>query len=1014
MKRYALLPFTRTALTAALTAALLSACSSGPVASQQKVNAQNTQPQAAAPKRASTLADLEQREITINAKELDKTTVEQALSNYQEAVQLFQDPAARLDAIRRMADLTMATTQQRESGDAPAMSDEDRQIDAKIDAEIDARLYQQFMQGALESNSQQEASTYLDLASNVASSVSEDKARVNYASAIKLYEDLLKNSVNANERAEAYYMLAKAYDLNGDLDKSLDALTRLAEEYPNSTTYLEAQFRRGELLFSNGEFDAATEAYAQVTAAGPANNTFFDQAQYKLGWSHYKLADYEKSLPVFFSVATTLSERLDKVTDDSNNNLSNKLLNDTLRVISMAFIQLDGPRSLKDYLSKNGGYKHEDDVYFTLGQVYLGQERYKDAADSFESFVNLYPSHARAPEFSSAIIESYRKGGFPSLVIPAKETFVSRYGVGSDFWKQAESKTRQNMLPLLQGHILDLAKHHHALAQTSNVDADFMKAANWYRDYLSIATENDSNRVVINQLQAEALFSAKHFAEAVTEFEHVAYDYPDHAKAEDAAYFALVAYQQHDRTLADNSEDKTAWKTRRYEANLKFAHNFPNNKNTPTILNAMMQDQLASKDTLGAVKTAGYIVSLNPPASETLQLAAWMTMGDGEFDLGRADVAEFAYSKVLGYASLQEKDRKKYQDRMAATVYKQAETLRDAKDIDKAVTAFLRVATISTNPDIQARSQFDGITLLLNNEKFERVIPLLEAFRTSYPKHELTQTVPDKLALAYEKTGNLPAAAHEYEGISDTARKGDNELSRQALWQAAEMYEKSGQDVESLRLFRKYITQFPQPMETRTEAQYRILKYFETHKDEVGRRNMLVELARTYQEAGKNNTPRSAYLGAMALFHLAEPRYDEFAVINLTLPLNKSLVKKKASMKTALETYSQIAAIGVAEFTTASNFKIGQIYRKLAADLMQSERPKGLDELALEQYSILLEEQALPFEDKAIELFVANANLTTQNIYDEWVRKSMGELAVMNPGRYGKHEQTDDYIDIIY
>ena len=177
---------------------------------------------------------------------------------------------------------------------------------------------------------------------------------------------------------------------------------------------------------------------------------------------------------------------------------------------------------------------------------------------------------------------------------------------------------------------------------------------------------------------------------------------------------------------------------------------------------------------------------------------------------------------------------------------------------------------------------------------------------------------------------------------------------------------------------------------------------------------MLRELARSFDRAGAENTARMSYLGAMAKFKLSRPVYDEFASITLTQPLKQSLGRKRQAMQKALDAYSKVANIGVAEFTTASNYQIAEIYRKLAADLMTSERPKGLNALELEQYGILLEEQATPFEDKALDLYVANANLAKQNIYDDFVRQSFDALAKLSPGRYNKREQSEPFIDVIY
>ena len=71
---------------------------------------------------------------------------------------------------------------------------------------------------------------------------------------------------------------------------------------------------------------------------------------------------------------------------------------------------------------------------------------------------------------------------------------------------------------------------------------------------------------------------------------------------------------------------------------------------------------------------------------------------------------------------------------------------------------------------------------------------------------------------------------------------------------------------------------------------------------------------------------------------------------------------------------------------------------------MDSQRPKGLDELELEQYDILLEEQAFPFEEQAIGIFETNAQRAWTGTYDQWVKQSFSELEKLLPARYRKPE----------
>jgi tetratricopeptide (TPR) repeat protein len=983
----------------AIAISLLGGCATPPTETPAKPLANNSRFSGA------TLADLEGRDIVIETGEVTSQSAEDALDNYQTALSLFRNPDDQLKTLKRMAELTMHSSMER---DISGGVSKPQALTSGVQGENEEALYERFMQGVVTARDGIPGQTEVTRAKTTPAKTT----RVDYAQAVKLYEQLLQGAKPGPDRAEAYYELAKAYDLNAQREESISMLRKLVYEYPGSSRITEAQFRIAEYEFSTGRFAAAAESYATVFKAED-NEEFRDQAIYKQAWSLYKASDYEAAQPLFFQV---LEEWQPRLADTNKAKAANayKLLEDTFNIISLGFIQQDGPKSVDAYFKKIGPKSYTPDVYMNLGQAYLGKRLYRNAAETFDYFVAKYPFDPRAPEFSSATIKAFQDGGFPSEVLPAKENFIKHYNTSSEFWAKSDERTRQEILPLLQSHIIDLARHQHSVAQQSQKPEDYLKAASWYRQHLAL-NPAESEALTINQLLAESLFAARSFDEAIIEFEKTAYQYPSNTKANEAAYFALLGYLEQEKDIASRSaEIQKDWWVRRTASTYKFAGSFPADKNTPLVLQGLTNDQIANKDLEGAMKTAGLILQLNPPAPESIQKEAWMVVADGEFDLGRPEAAEFAYGKVLAYQTLDAAQRKKYQDRLTASVYKQAEKLRDAKDVDGAVAAYKRAASVATDIKFKAGAEFDAATMYLNAERHAEAIPLLVAFRTNFPSNELNDTIPEKLALSYEKTGQLDMAAMEYEGISTRQQQANPELSRQALLTAAEMFEKSGRTDESLRVYRKYITSFPKPLDVNMETQFRLYTAYIKQNNATESGNMLRELARSFDRAGAENTARMSYLGAMAKFKLSRPVYDEFASITLTQPLKQSLGRKRQAMQKALDAYSKVANIGVAEFTTASNYQIAEIYRKLAADLMTSERPKGLNALELEQYGILLEEQATPFEDKALDLYVANANLAKQNIYDDFVRQSFDALAKLSPGRYNKREQSEPFIDVIY
>lgn len=929
----------------------------------------------------ATLADLESRDVVVDSGTMKPQSAEEALGNYQTALALMRDPTARQDTLRRMAELTLESSQARDGTSTPPESEE--------------ALYARSTQGLVKGKT-----------------LPPQSPRVNYAQAVALYQQLLKTTPPGPQQAETYYELAKAYDLNAQREESIAILRKLVKEYPDSPFSAETRFRIAEHEFSNGRYIAAADNYALVFKLDDSG-AFRDQALYKRAWSLYRASDFDAAQPLFFQVVEEWQPKT-KVADKTQADTARRLLDDTYNIISLGFMQQEGAKSVDAYFRKVGPKDYMADVYMNLGQAYLGKRLYRNAADTFEYFVTRHPFDRRAPEFSSAIIKAFQDGGFPSEILPAKERFVKRYSPSGEFWAKADASTRQDILPLLQSHILDLAKHQHALAQQSSKAEDYLKAASWYRQHLALAPP-PAEALTINRLLAEALFAARDFDGAITEFEKTAYHYPDNPKASESAYFALIAYLEQEKELARLAPDaQKSWWERRIASTHKYAVAFPGDKNTPLLLQGLTNDQIANKDLAGAMKTAGLILQLNPPAPTAVQKEAWMVVADGEFDLNRPEAAEFAYSKVLAYTDLTAAQRRQYQDRLTLSVYKQAEKLRDSKDVDGAVAAYKRAASVATDVKFKAGAEFDAATMYLNAERHAEAIPLLVAFRTNFPDSTLNDTIPEKLASSYEKTGQFDKAAVEYEGISARSLKANPELAREALWTSAELFEKSGRNDETLRIYRKYVAAFPKPVDVNMEAQFRLYTAYGKQSNATESLSMLREMARTYERAGAENTARTRYLGAMAMFKLSQPLYEEFAGITLSQPLKQSLARKKLAMQKTLETYNKVSAIGVAEFTTAANYKIAETYRKLAADLMASERPKGLNELELEQYGILLEEQALPFEDKALGLYIANAGLAKQNIYDDYVRQSFDALARLSPGRYNKREQSEINVDVIY
>jgi hypothetical protein len=80
---------------------------------------------------------------------------------------------------------------------------------------------------------------------------------------------------------------------------------------------------------------------------------------------------------------------------------------------------------------------------------------------------------------------------------------------------------------------------------------------------------------------------------------------------------------------------------------------------------------------------------------------------------------------------------------------------------------------------------------------------------------------------------------------------------------------------------------------------------------------------------------------------------------------------------------------------------------------MESERPDGLSPNELLDYELALEEEAYPFEERAIDVHEQNYSLIVSGVFNPWVERSLGKLPVVMPGRYAKDEISGGYMGSI-
>jgi LysM repeat protein len=277
---------------------------------------------------------------------------------------------------------------------------------------------------------------------------------------------------------------------------------------------------------------------------------------------------------------------------------------------------------------------------------------------------------------------------------------------------------------------------------------------------------------------------------------------------------------------------------------------------------------------------------------------------------------------------------------------------------------------------------------------------------------------------------------------------------------AAELHEQDGNTASMLRVYQRYVKYFPRPVEINLETRNKIALILKEQNDLESYLDELKEIVTIDASAGKDRTPRTRYLAATAALVLAEKKFETFKAVKLVNPLEVNLKKKRELMKELTQKFNRLIEYEIGETTAAATFYLAEMYAHFSKALMTSERPvltfdyyevkpgdtlsaiakrngsdveriarennlnksnfivagkklripRGLYPMEMEQYELAIEEQAYPFEEKAIHVHENNLKLISRGVYNEWIEKSLGKLAEFFPVRYDKREQSSDII----
>ncbi|MBL1260461.1 MAG: tetratricopeptide repeat protein [Thiotrichaceae bacterium] len=832
----------------------------------------------------------------------------------------------------------------------------------------------------------------------------EKQNRIKLERTMGLLEMSLRDYPDLGSNDEVLYRLAM---ILSQLDKhvaSVDALEQLVERHKGSRFYLEAQFRLAEDAFVIGDYEGAAQRYSKIIEA-PANLVFYEKAYFKRGWSRFKLQEYKLAVDDLMK-ATAYRDAKGK--DGGRGAIERDEHFDAyFYAIALNFSYMEEHRALADYFRHARSSKFTYYIYSELSDIYLAQKRYSDVVAILKLFSEEHPGSRYLPQMEFRIVTTWERSGFFDSFYAAADGFYSRYNPSASYW-DPEKKTKKikavmlaEIKPLLRDNVFSIASYYHNQYQSTSTDRSFELASKWYERYLTHFSETalDDN---VNYAYADLLSEKERYEKAIGHYEIVAYK--GGVIVDQRAAYATVVLAERLYSQSVGGQ-KVAWQLRYIKHALLFKRTYPLDMRSERIILRAAEIAFAGEKYQQAVNIAGLLAAAE---SRSVRYEVGLIKAESLFNLAKFEKAERVFLTLIHSLAAGDARKKKMEDRLALTIYRQAEVELAAGNDVAARQKFERIAALVGDSEIAPKGLYDATVLAMAGESWVELIDYASRFRSQYPDHERRDDVTKLLSVAYINAGQHANAAQILEEVYEIEQ--DSEIKMASLWQSAELYEALKDMPASIRTYQRYVEVYQQPFPPYMEALNKLTMMNDAMGD-TRRGDLWAGKIRKadHQIDVAMKTDRTNHIAGVATLRLAREKKTAFDKLTIRQPLKVHLKRKKDAMDWARGLYTTAYEYHSPEIMTESLFSIAEMYYGFSLAVMDSTRPKGLNDDEMEQYEIGIEDLAFPVEEKAIEIYESTLSHVNQGIFNIWTQKSYHQLAIIFPARYAKELKVDAY-----
>ncbi|MEO8905284.1 MAG: tetratricopeptide repeat protein [Polyangiaceae bacterium] len=882
----------------------------------------------------------------------------------------------------------------------------------------------------------------------------------NYEKSRARFLRVLKNYKSFPQYDLALYVDGFLANEEGKFGDSLGRFNKIIEWFPHSRFIPDAHMVRAEYEFTKDapNYETAFNEYEQVLKY--KDSELYDLALFKSAWTLWRLGKPEEAAKRFLIVFQATADQGATIGSKRRDELD-ELQNEALKNLVAVFVEDENNRAedMYRFLTKAGGDKFAGKIVRALADAFYEQAQYERGIEAYRLLLKLEPANPEAYRFQlqvaqghstlenwGALEEDYkvsvRDFVAPEVVAGKPKTRPSGWVSAQSAAALAEAETATEKQLREDGVGL------HAKAQADKVSkAEFQGAANLYKVYLT-RFGSRSEAYEVNYNLAEVYFYRLDNATGAAEAYLAAVRLnPKGQYSRTALYNALAALEvaraaEFDAAkAAGKKQEESPTDKQLTEAMELYIKNYPDDKQIPELLFRQGKLYYDYQVYDPAVRQWGLLLEKYPSS---------------EYAVGAGELILDSFNKSRDYSNIETWARRlktapafqapEQQTRLnaliVAAVFKQGEQLAELGEHAKSAAAYLRAATefpkepraaqAAVNAEVEAKKAGDLETLaaaasrlITDHAQRDEAAQGVWIAATTFQEVGLFSKAADYHATI---TDNWPKSEHhkdaaynavllrttvgEHDKAIDSGNKfrkyyPRDESADEVIFLMGKAHEKAGKKKDAEALYDQY-SKNARSVNGQIEALVRLATV--KSDDEKGAAAALDRALHVYTGSKNRLNDRGKYYAAKARYMQGAAvlaKYEAVKIEGDVKQLKQRLKQKSELLKKAAETFLGTAEMGVAEWTTAALYQIGNTYESFSTALRTSPPPANLNADEKEQYSQSIDEFVVPIEERSLEAYESGWQKAVElGIFNSWTAKMREALGRLNSELYPPLKET--------